>query len=198
VPDRFRRQSQRLCCFHADLIADVIEAASVTLMLTALDAPTEALDDQERDFVAMIREHGWFRTSVFGDEHGPGFSYTTGFWTGCKQPELIIFTLKREITHDVFWDLFRDAKAGNTLPIGQRADRVFGNSYAYAFPVAKQFYREYLGWNRWFYGGDEFPCLQIVWPDRAGLFPWEAGFDEEFVVDQPDLTEHGWAASVLP
>lgn len=166
-------------------------------MRTALDAPSEALDDAERDFVAQVREHGWFRTSVFGDANGPGFSYTTGFWADCQQPEFIIFTLKREITHDVFWDLFRDAKAGIVLPIGQRTDQVFGNSHAYAFTVARRHYRDHLGWSRWFYAGDEFPCLQIVWPDREGLFPWEAGFDQEFAPDQPDLTELGWAASVL-
>ena len=94
-------------------------------MRTALDAPNDALDDAARDFVAKVREHGWFRTSVFGDEEGPGFSYTTGFWAGCQQPELIIFTLKREIVHDVFWDLFRDAKAETVLPVGQRTENVF-------------------------------------------------------------------------
>ncbi|HEY1605029.1 MAG TPA: DUF4262 domain-containing protein [Allosphingosinicella sp.] len=31
-----------------------------------------------------------------------------------------------------------------------------------------------LGWSRWFYGGDVFPYLRLVWPDRVGLFPWEA------------------------
>jgi hypothetical protein len=166
-------------------------------MRTALDTPTEALDDDERDFVDKIREHGWFDTSVFGDEEGQGFSFTTGFWVGCQQPELIIYSVEREIAHNVFWNLFRDAKAQITLPIGQRTDQVFANLPAYAFPVAKRFYRDHLGWGRWFYGGDEFPCLQIVWPDRAGVFPWEDGFDQNFASDQPDLTEQGWSASLI-
>jgi hypothetical protein len=166
-------------------------------MRTALDTPSDTLDDAERDFLAKVREHGRFRTSVLGEENRPGFSYTTGFWAGCQQPELIIFAFKREIAHNVFWDLFRDAKAGIVLPIGQRTDQIFGNSCAYAFPVAKRHYPDHLGWDRWFYAGDEFPCLQIVWPDRSGLFPWEAGFDQEFLGDQPDLTGLGWAKSVV-
>ena len=163
-------------------------------MLTALDAPIDALDQGERSFVANVREHGWVRTGVSADAEGPGFSFTTGFWVNAGHPELIIFSTK--FAHDVLWDLFRSAKAGDSLPIGTATDKVFANIPAYIFPVAKRHYADYLGWSRWFYGGDEFPCLQIVWPDREGTFPWEDGFDPKFNGDQPDLTEHGWLASL--
>ena len=165
-------------------------------MLTALDAPPDALDEHEKAFVAQVREHGWFRTGVSSDEEGPGFSFTTGFWVNAGHPELMIFSMKDSIAHDIFWDLFREVKAGHALPIGQRTDRAFGNHPAYAFPVARKHYRDFLGWSCWFYGGDEFPCLQIVWPDRAGIFPWEPGFDAEFEKSQPDLTELGWANEI--
>jgi len=164
-------------------------------MITALDAPANALDDDEKFFVAKIREHGWFNTSVTGDEEGPGFSYTSGLWVSTGQPEVIMFSMKREIAHDVFWDLFRDAQAGHGLTQGVPTNRVFANLPAYVFPVAEKYYREYLGWNRWLYAGDNFPCLQIVWPDRDGVFPWQDGFDPTFAHDQPDLTENGWSAS---
>ena len=165
-------------------------------MITALDAPANALDPDETSFVASIRENGWFDTSVTGDEKGPGFSYTSGLWVNACQPEVIMFSIKREIAHDVFWDLYRDAQAGKGLTLGTRTDEVFAELPAYAFPVAKRYYREYLGWNRWLYSGDDFPCIQIVWSDRAGMFPWQAGFDPAFAHDQPDLTESGWLTSV--
>lgn len=165
-------------------------------MLTALDAPPDRLDENEQSFVENIREHGWFRTSVFADEDGPGFSFTTGFWVNANQPEIIIFSTRDEIAHDVFWDLFRDAKGGSALPIGKRTDCVFANLPAYMFRVAKKHYGDFLGWSRWFYGGDDFPCLQIVWPDRAGRFPWEADFDAQFEGNQPDLTEQGWVKEI--
>lgn len=165
-------------------------------MLTALDAPPTALDENEQSFVTKVREHGWARTSVFGDDEGPGFSFTTGFWVNAGQPELIMFATKDEIVRDVFWDLYREAKKGAVLPLGVRTDAVFANLPAYVFPVAKRHYANFLGWSRWFYGGDEFPCVQIVWPDRAGAFPWENNFDAEFRADQPDLTEKGWANEV--
>jgi hypothetical protein len=165
-------------------------------MRTALDAPIDALDQGERSFVAKVREHGWVRTNILGDAEGPGFAFTTGFWANTGQPELIIFSTKSDIARDVLWHLFRSAKAGLSLPSGTITDAVFANLPAYAFPVAKRHYADYLGWSRWFYGGNEFPCLQIVWPDRESAFPWENSFDREFEGDQPDLTEHGWLAAL--
>lgn len=166
-------------------------------MLTAFDAPATALDKHEKSFVAKIREHGWTRTSVSSDDEGPGFSLTTGFWLNTYQPELIMFSTKSEIVHQLFWDLFRDAQSGKALPIGKRTDAVFANLPAYAFRVAKKFYADYLGWSGWFYANqDDFPCLQIVWPDRASRFPWEPSFDAEFKSNQPDLTERGWANEI--
>ena len=164
-------------------------------MRTALDAPVEALDPAEQSFVAKVREFGWFRTGVSADEDGPGFSYTTGLWVNTQKPEVVMFGMEK-IVHDVFWDLYRDARTGRGLPIGCRTDRVFANLPGYAFPVATQYHANHLGWSRWFYSGDSFPCLQIVWPDPAGVFPWEIGFDPAFAGDQPDLTENGWIAAL--
>lgn len=165
-------------------------------MLTALDAQSDALDQFEKPFVASIREYGWYRTSVSGDDEGPGFSYTTGFFVHTNQPELLMFGMPT-VVHDVFWDLYRDAQQDIALQIGKRSDQVFGNLPAYAFHISKRYYRGLLGWSRWFYAGDEFPCLQLVWPDRAGIFPWQRGFDPAFENRQIDLTESGWNASVL-
>ncbi|HWW24682.1 MAG TPA: DUF4262 domain-containing protein [Caulobacter sp.] len=159
---------------------------------TALDAPASRLDDQEKSFVAQVREHGWFRTSVFDDDDGPGFSYTTGFWLGVTAPEVIVFSLKSEIAHAVLWDVYRDIRAGTVFPTGQRLPNVLGNVEAVLLPVAKPAYRDYLGWSRWFYGGDDWPCVQLVWPDARGKFPWEAGYEERFAKSQPNLTSQDW------
>ena len=161
-------------------------------MLTALDAPAEKLDDQETNFVKQIRKYGWFRSNIFEDETRPGFSYTTGFWSGTDSPEVIVFSLKSEIAHDVLWDVYRDVKAGEKLPVGQRLSNVFANIEAVLLPVSKDFYPTYLGWNRWFYGGDDWPCLQLIWPDRNGAFPWEEGYEERFANSQPNLSGLAW------
>ena len=73
---------------------------------TALDAPADVLDADEQRFVSQIREHGWFRTEIFAEGDQPGFSFTCGFWVGHGFPEVIVFSLPREVTHDVLWNLY--------------------------------------------------------------------------------------------
>jgi hypothetical protein len=150
-------------------------------MLTALQAPDEALDPHEKKFVAAIREHGWFGTNVFAEGGQPNFTYTTGFW------------VTSETAHSVFWGIFRELKTGITPPMLTRSSDLLGNHDAYLFPVQKVQYREYLGWSRWFYAGDEFPCSQLVWPDRDGRFPWEPTFDQEMADRQVDIADGSWA-----
>lgn len=160
---------------------------------TALDAPAEKLDDQEQRFVSVIREHGWFHTHVFGDEEGPGFDYTTGFQIGLGHPEIITFDMNKDVASTVLWDLYRSIGMGQEPAIGEPLHELTVLPLM-LLPVSVDHYRDYLGWNRWFYGGDHFTCLQLVWTDREGLFPWQAGFDAgRFGARQPDLTAGNWA-----
>jgi uncharacterized protein DUF4262 len=162
-------------------------------MLTALDVDPAKLDQHEQKFVAQIREHGWFGTAVFGDEEGPGFSYTTGFWLKLNFPEIITFALKRETAHDTFWHIYRTLEQGERFAIGVPIDSIFENSHAALLPVSKRYYKDHLGWSRWFYCGDDFDCVQLIWTDRDGRFPWQHGYATEFVEAQPDLTDNAWS-----
>jgi len=161
-------------------------------MGTALDADVSKLDEHEQRFVSEIRKHGWFGTAVFRDEEGPGFSYTTGFWLKFSFPEIITFSLTREIAHETFWHMYRTLEAGDLLAIGEPIKSIFENSRAALLPVSKGQFKNYLGWSRWFYCGDEFQCVQLVWTDRNDCFPWEVGYSAEFIKAQPDLTEGSW------
>ncbi|AMU18382.1 hypothetical protein BJL96_15195 [Burkholderia cenocepacia] len=52
-------------------------------------------------------------------------------------------------------------------------------------------YEAHLGWNRWFYGNDAFPCVQLLWPDRNGIFPWQPEADDALNAAQPRLFASG-------
>ena len=166
-------------------------------MPTALDADPQWLDEHEKNFVANIRKFGWFATHVFADDGLPGFSYTTGIWTSLKFPELITFSLKRENAHGIFWEVFNAVKAGTEIAVGKPIPEMLVNGDITLLPVDTSQFEAYLGWSRWFYGGDNFRCLQLVWPDRSGRFPWQIDFDIEFADQQPDLTSGAWGRSGL-
>jgi hypothetical protein len=161
-------------------------------MLTALDANPNQLDEQETNFIQNIREFGWFRTSVFPEDGLPGFSYSTGFWNALKFPELITFSLKSDTAHQIFWNVFNDLKGGRDLVPKKRLADILDGADIVLIPVNKRHYAEHLGWSSWFYRGDGFPCLQLIWPDRNNAFPWQGGFEREFENDQPDLSEGRW------
>jgi hypothetical protein len=162
-------------------------------MRTALDAAPSMLDEHERKFVANIRDHGWFHTSVHQDETGPGFSYTTGFWLNMDFPELITFSLSQEVAHDTFWHIYRELKAGQSFVIRQPVENVFAGLKGAFLPVLQRHFKDHLGWSRWFYGGDDFKCVQLVWTDRHGKFPWQPGHSVSLAEAQPDLTEGSWS-----
>lgn len=161
-------------------------------MFTALDAPAERLDKHEQNFVDKIRAHGWFGTHVMPDAEGPGFAYTTGFWLKFRFPEVILFSMGQETARDTFWTIYRELEAGRRPPIGEPTGAVFQNADAVLLPVSRQQYPNYLGWSGWFYGNDAFECLQLVWPDRDGRFPWAAAASDDARAAQPDLTEGNW------
>lgn len=158
-----------------------------------LDSPPDAFDEAERNFVAGIGTHGWMQTQALDEDDAPGFCFTTGFQASIGHPELICFKIDRQVANEMFWLLYRCAQNGKPVPRGVRTAGVLPGDEAYLFPVARRHYAAYLGWSRWFYRGDHFGCLQIVWPDEAGVFPWEDGFDPQFANAQVDLTERGWA-----
>ena len=165
-------------------------------MWTAMDSPIERLDAPEKVFIENIRNHGWFGTHVFSEGDSLAFSYTTGLWLREQAPELVVFSLDQNIAHQILCDIVNDLRNGKAFPRGAYVPDIFANGGAYFFPVAKRHYRLHFGWSRWFYDGDEFPCLQLVWPDREGRFPWQDGVAEGYRELQPDLTENGWLGAL--
>ena len=43
----------------------------------------------------------------------------------------------------------------------------------------------------WLHGGADFEALQLIWPDTAGVWPWDAAASEGFRASQPLLSETG-------
>jgi Domain of unknown function (DUF4262) len=162
-------------------------------MRTALDADPALLDKHDQHFIEQIRKHGWFGTHVAPDDEGPGFSYTTGFWLKFDFPELIVFSLGRQTAHDTFWHMYHELEAGRRFPIGEPTEAIFENCAAVLLPVSRHQYHPHLGWSRWFYAGDDFQCLQLVFPDPSGRFPRSSGSSESFQAAQPDLTGGNWS-----
>ena len=103
-----------------------------------------------------------------------------------------MFSLRGDIAHNTFWYIYKELKAGRTFPIRESTNLIFENLPAMLLEVDERHFPDFLGWNRWFYGPrNKFKCLQLVWTD--GKFPWDPSMSQEFLGDQPDLTNGEWS-----
>jgi hypothetical protein len=154
-----------------------------------------AIERARRD----VELYGWHVVMIQGDEE-PGFLFTIGLWQSYRHPEIVLFAPSDDPS----------AMAGRIQPVAERVsdgevfepgtvhENLFGR-FPGAFRTVDRFwYPWFLGTAMAFYGGVEFPVLQLFWPDRAGTFPWDVGFSSELYPFQPLLFETTCALANLP
>jgi hypothetical protein len=147
--------------------------------------------EEEADEILLrnVRKHGCHILSIPGDERGPGYAFSIGLFANDCHAELIVFGLHRDDEAGVINDVRDRVAAGRSYAAGDVCDDLLIDRRVCFVAVPLQAYAEYLGTAIWFYAKSPrpFPCLQIVWADREGRFPWEAGCDEHVKRRQPVL-----------
>lgn len=144
-------------------------------------------DAAEKGIIHDVEKHGFSINFIEGDGYSPSFGYTIGLFKTYGYPELICFGLNQDLMHSMFWtgkELFNKQSQPN--PMSAHPDFLEGYDVR-LLSVDKARYPDYLGYAHWFYSGWDFPALQIVWPDRQALFPWEEGFNPDWKFKQPLL-----------
>ena len=86
-------------------------------------------------------------------------------------------------------DIGEAMRAGRKLTPGRYPEFVEGFKIELA-PIDLSSYEEYLGYATWFYRSlpKPYPAMQCIWPDKAGVFPMENGYDTRFFQLQRLLT----------
>lgn len=137
---------------------------------SASESRTAVLDDTR----AKIALHGWTVIAVFPTQGDPGhsFAYTVGL--SAKQlPELAMYGLPAQVAHPVLNEVARRIVASGVAP--RSGDRVEGVLVGDVPLVAVDMTDATdLNLVREVYGAVA-AAVQVVWPDNAGILPWEAG-----------------------
>lgn len=140
----------------------------------------------------MIETHGFALEVVppHGDAESPtpGCTYTVGFPAAVDFPELAVFGLTPSAARGLI-DLVADLRrSGTEIPVGVPLAGLLDNDLRCVFaPV------DLDTWHGWFttavawHRGEAFDLVQLLWPDRQGFLPHEAGFDERLRLAQPVL-----------
>jgi hypothetical protein len=55
--------------------------------------------------------------------------------------------------------------------------------------VSQNKYKEYLGWARWLYKGNNFSAYQLIFPSISGKWPWDSDAPNDYTWFIPPLYE---------
>lgn len=124
--------------------------------------------------IDTIAEHGQAIQGVFPNEDGTGpqWAYTIGLSVE-DHPEVITFSLPHEVAQTLLNDVSAMSRK-EPIHVGYYDDIVKGFPVAFieADPARLE---DYVNQAKNLFGED-ISILQMVWPDKAGLFPWDDGY----------------------
>lgn len=152
--------------------------------------PPAPESDYDAQILEKINEVGWYNMHIAEENGSPVFAFSLGHFHKQNHPEIIIIGLPAETAHQLLnIAVVKIVGAKEKVePYKKYKDFTEGLSVAFV-PVDLEYYGEYLGYANWYYGSmpKPYPAMQMVWPDREGIYPWESGYDKRFLQIQPIL-----------
>lgn len=143
----------------------------------------------------MVEANGWAIESVPAGAGEltqgvpmPTYSYTVNFPRACAMPEVVILGLTPVACRGLF-DLIADVcGSGQSIDIGSEIVGLFDGEQRAKFvhvdvSANARLFASAVGWHK----GSSFGVVQLLWPDRNGFLPDEAGFDQRLRFAQPVL-----------
>ncbi len=145
------------------------------------------MDKEEDKVLGDIEEYGCHIIHVMEDGEYPRFSYSIGIEKNTRQPELIITGLKPELAHWMINEYNYRVKVGEVFDSNKYYQGFLADFDVVFKEVEKKHFAEYFGWARWFYKGDGFKVLQLVYPSTSGVWPWDPEAPDDFTWFMPSL-----------
>lgn len=134
-----------------------------------------------------IATYGLQVLHVFGDETGPGFSYSIGLYKTYEHPEIIMIGLSQDLMHSLINSMASEIKKGKVYTAFQFDDDILENFDCYITEVSKDNYYPYVVQASNYYGNDDFPLVQCIYPTTKGIYPWDERWPNEIKDLQPIL-----------
>jgi len=145
------------------------------------------LEPDEKKLADDIIRFGCHIIQIKPENGIPGWSYTVGLYELFRLPEIVVIGLKENLAHFVLNEVARRQKGEIRFTDGHRESGLIENVDCEFRIVEKQWRRQIMGYAIWFYGDDNFPVMQCVYPDLDNHFPSEPNFDSSWRSRQPQL-----------
>ena len=157
-------------------------------------------NDTPQDHVAkiewMIETKGYAVEPVAADPAtdppSPAYTYTIGVPAAVGFPEIAVFGLTPVASSGLLELVVAARRGGTEIPLGVELVGLLDNDLRCLFaPVDLEQWSGLFATAISWYGGDPFELVQMLYPDRNGFMPYEAGFDQRFRFAQPVVGELG-------
>jgi hypothetical protein len=149
------------------------------------DDPKERVGEEK--CLTDIERYGLHVMRVAGDKEWPEFTYSVGLYHSFGLPEVIILGLRGQLAHSILNELAARARAGKRYQVGEMVDGLLEGFQVTFRPVPPEHLVAHFGWALWYYEGEPFPTLQLVFPSTAGVWPWDPAASEFIRTQQPIL-----------
>jgi hypothetical protein len=115
-----------------------------------------------------------------------GYTYTIGFGDHAAFPDVVVFGLTPVAARGLL-GLVADLRRGGTeIPLGVEVVGLLDNELRACFvPVDLGEWGALFAAAAAWYRGEPFEVVQLIYPDRNGFLPYEAGFDQRMRFAQP-------------
>ena len=137
-----------------------------------------------------IETYGCHILLISDNTGGPDFCYSIGINKTAGQPDLLIFGLHPDVAHFAVNEYNDRVRAGEVFTTHLPYYGFIDEFPVFFGEVPRVHFPKYLGWGRWFYNGDDFRVMQMIYPDKVtGGWPWADKPNASYLWHQPMLSD---------
>jgi Domain of unknown function (DUF4262) len=138
----------------------------------------------------MIETTGWALEPVLArpedDPPSPSYAYTIGVPAAVGFSEIALFGLAPAAANGLITLVVDACRGGTEIPVGVELVGLLDNELRCLFaPIDLVEQSERFPTAAAWYRGEPFEMVQLLYPDRNGFMPYEAGFDHRMRFAQP-------------
>jgi len=146
----------------------------------------------------MIETTGWALEPVAADAESdppsPGYAYSIGLPAAVQFPEVAVFGLTPVAANGIVTLVADACRGGTEIPLGVEVVGLLDNELRCMFaPIDLQRWGALFATAHAWYRGEPFEMVQLLYPDRNGFMPYEAGYEQRMTLAQPVIGTVGGA-----
>jgi len=138
----------------------------------------------------MIETNGWALEPVPAQPDatppGPSYAYSIGMPDAVAFPDVAVFGLAPVAANGLVTLVADACRGGTEIPLGVELVGLLDNELrCYFAPIDLDAHGPFFSTAAAWYRGEPFSMVQLLFPDRNGFMPYEAGYEQRMRLAQP-------------